>query len=213
MAKYHVLLDPEKDTILSLDRLNEPPFVGVHWSSQSSGIDIPDGIATELEKALTNLSGTNPLYDLETQKDTYINLKKTEREAVVQSRIGQGKFRSRLIKHWKGCAVIGCQEEELLKASHIKPWRESNNAERLDVYNGLLLTPNLDSAFESGLISFKDDGKIMISKSLSKVEAAKLAIHPKMKISRLQKSHTKYLNYHRKNIFLSPKIEILKSMN
>jgi 5-methylcytosine-specific restriction protein A len=51
----------------------------------------------------------------------------------------------------------------LLKASHIKPWRDSDNAERLDIYNGLLLIPNLDSAFDKGYISFDDGGKIIIS--------------------------------------------------
>lgn len=107
-------------------------------------------------------------------KDGNTNLTNTEREVIGQGRIGQDKFRSDLINYWKSCAITGCKIIEILKASHIKPWRDSTNIERLDLYNGILLIPNLDSAFDSGLISFEDNGKIMISNRLSKAEAAML---------------------------------------
>src|SRR5690606_16024439 len=68
----------------------------------------------------------------------------TEAQSLLKSRRGQGKFRADLIYLWTGrCAVTGLSNVTLLRASHIKPWAVSNNYERLDAYNGLLLTPNL----------------------------------------------------------------------
>lgn len=125
----------------------------------------------------------------------------TEKENVILSRVGQGLFRKKLIVYWGGCAVTSCKIINILKASHIKPWSLSNNQERLDLYNGLLLVPNLDAAFDSGLISFKDDGLIIISSNLNTKDMELLEINPRMKIN-LDQKHALYLNYHRENIFL-----------
>ncbi len=145
----------------------------------------------------------NPIHDIQAYTSTqeYQNVPETEREAIIQSRIGQGRFRFELIKYWGGCAVTGCATLELLRASHIKPWWESTHRERLDVYNGLLLTPNLDEAFDKGLISFTDGGKIMISKCLVDEEAIKLGIQANMSITGLDNRHFEYLQYHRRQIF------------
>ena len=126
----------------------------------------------------------------------------TERESIILSRIGQGAFRSGLLNYWKICAITGCELPGLLKASHIKPWSCSNNTERLDVYNGLLLAPNLDSAFDKGYISFDNEGKIIISDLLNDNDKNKLGIHSKMKLRKIEKNHVKYLDYHRQNIFI-----------
>lgn len=143
------------------------------------------------------------------------NLQKTERESIIQSRVGQGQFRTGLIRFWGKCAVTNCQAVEILRASHIKPWRESSNAERLDVYNGLLLIPNLDVAFDSGFITFADDGKIMIGNSLVEQDRLKLGIDPEMKISGITQKHFRYLKYHRENVFkkMRPEIAIKKVIN
>jgi hypothetical protein len=129
------------------------------------------------------------------------DLSDTEREAVVQSRIGQGRFRTLLIQYWEGGAVTNCQVIETLKASHIKPWRDADNAERLDIYNGLLLVPNLDSAFDRGLISFEDDGTIIISNLLNNEDRTTLGIHSGMRMRKIAEEHLKYLAYHRQVIF------------
>lgn len=150
---------------------------------------------------MTEENRTNPLQEIEEYQSSYENLSETERESIIQSRIGQGKFRSNLIKYWSGCAVTGCTITAVLKASHIKPWRSSTNLERLDLYNGLLLTPNLDSAFDNGFISFDEGGKIMISNLLADVDKDKLGIQPEMSIRTLEEQHLKYLAYHRENIF------------
>ena len=122
----------------------------------------------------------------------------TEKENLVKCRIGQGDFRDKLIKYWNGCSVTRYQNTEILIASHIKPWRESTSEERLDSFNGLLLTPNLDKLFDKGFISFDDEGKILISKSLINFEL--LGIDKNMKIA-IENKHRKYLNFHRNRIF------------
>lgn len=143
----------------------------------------------------------NPIREIQEFTYQYQNLSKTVRESVVQSRIGQGKFRTELIQYWKGCAVTNCQTLEVLRASHIKPWRNSNNKERLDVYNGLLLSPTLDAVFDNGLISFADNGKIITSGFLPENDRLKLKIDTDMRIARVEQQHLDYLKYHRVHVF------------
>ncbi len=131
----------------------------------------------------------------------YMNLPTSEREAIVKARRGQGRFRKYLIKYWDGCAVTGCREESLLIASHIKPWKHSSLKEKIYPYNGLLLTPSLDAAFDGGYISFDNEGSILISERLTSVDADALAIHAEMRLRRIEPEHREYLEYHRKQIF------------
>lgn len=129
-------------------------------------------------------------------------IQNTERESYVLSRIGQGKFRLKLIEYWKKCAVTGCAEIGILRASHIKPWAKCNNQERMDHFNGLLLIPNLDSLFDQGLLSFADDGKIIVSEILSDSDRKLLGVNESMKIN-ISEMHKGYLKYHRENILKS----------
>lgn len=122
----------------------------------------------------------------------------TVKTRLVDARLGQGQFRDALISLWGTCSVSNYDLVNMLVASHIKPWRVATDLERLDPYNGLLLIPNLDKAFDSGLISFDDSGKILISNSLSDPE--KLGIDAELKIS-LHSENKKYLSYHREKVF------------
>lgn len=82
----------------------------------------------------------------------------TERECLINARLGQGKFRSDLTEAWgnmESCALTGINIPELLIASHIKPWRESNSKERLDPANGILLVTHADKLFDRHLLSFQ----------------------------------------------------------
>jgi len=130
------------------------------------------------------------------------NPEQPQRETVVQSRIGQNLFRKRLIRYWSSeCAVTGCSARSLLRASHTKPWRKSTRHEKYDVYNGLLLTPNLDCAFDRGFITFSTDGEIAISKILTDQDINALGLHRGMKLRSVTKRHTPYLEYHREEEF------------
>ena len=125
-------------------------------------------------------------------------LEATEKAQLINYRIGQGQYRKSLINYWKCCSVTGYSDTSMLVASHIKPWSHSSNSERLDIFNGLLLVPNLDKAFDQGLISFEANGKILISPSLQQPNA--LGINDRMSVS-LVKEHQVYMAYHRTNIF------------
>lgn len=122
----------------------------------------------------------------------------TEKSIMVKTRMGQGHFRSQLVQMWGGCAVTGYRNTQLLLASHIKPWRDSNNQERLDKFNGLLLLANLDKAFDLGFISFDDHGKVLISDYLEAPEV--IGLREDMSFS-IKREHKPYLAHHRGELF------------
>ena len=126
---------------------------------------------------------------------------KTEKEQLISARIGQGNYRNKLINLWKKCAVSKCKMTELLIASHIKPWKESTNKERLDRYNGLLLLPNYDKLFDKGLISFEDNGKIIISPLIKEEEYKVLGISPNDELFKVYDENKPYLEEHRRIVF------------
>jgi predicted restriction endonuclease len=124
----------------------------------------------------------------------------TTGSATIKTRIGQTQFRNKLLEYWQNrCAVTGIELKEILKASHIKPWSASSDSERLDMYNGLLLVPTLDSLFDKGLITFDSKGLIQFSSNLTPL-ASNLGINSKMKI-KIDNMHEKYLHFHRNNVF------------
>jgi hypothetical protein len=127
----------------------------------------------------------------------------TEVEAIVKRRVGQNVFRSALMDYWGGkCAVTGVAVPEVLRASHCKPWADcSSDAERLDVYNGLLLTANLDALFDKGLISFTDQGEILISDALPASDFPNLGVCKALTLRHTSPNHHPYLAYHRKQVF------------
>ena len=107
----------------------------------------------------------------------------TERRGLVTSRVGQGYYRQQLLDKfdWR-CAVTSCTLAEVLIASHIVPWRSSTDAERLDVENGILLSPAYDALFDRNLISFDDEGAIILSPLLGDTQITDLGIDPNAKI-------------------------------
>lgn len=130
------------------------------------------------------------------------SLPETERQSIIKARIGQGIFRQQLFEMWEGCAVTDVRLPNVLRASHIKPWRFSTNAERLNPYNGLLLLPQYDQLFDKGLISFDDHGGIVTSPVLDQIEPAKIGINPNDRLRSLSAQHKGFLEYHRAEVFV-----------
>jgi putative restriction endonuclease len=126
--------------------------------------------------------------------------RKTEAERLVVQRIGQDVFRKSLVDYWGGrCPITGIDQAELLRASHIKPWADcAVDAERLDVFNGLLLAAHLDAAFDAALISFADDGALMMSAVLTERSRAALGLKEGLCLASLTPRHTPYLVWHRR---------------
>jgi hypothetical protein len=127
----------------------------------------------------------------------------TEAERLVVQRVGQDIFRDRLMDYWEGCcAITGLEVPELLRASHIKPWADCpTDSERLDVFNGILLAPHLDAAFDRGFISLADDGAVIVSPGLNIPARKILGLTASLRIQRLSVGHLKYLLWHRKYVF------------
>lgn len=127
----------------------------------------------------------------------------TETERWVVQRVGQDVFRASLIDFWDGrCAVTGLAVTPLLRASHIKPWADcESDEERLDAYNGLLLAPHLDAAFDAGFVTFDDDGRLVRSPVLTSGDQEVLGLSAPMHISGLREQHRRYLEWHRSRVF------------
>lgn len=126
----------------------------------------------------------------------------TTKKALVDARIGQGQFRKDLIALWKSrCCVTGMDVVRLLRASHIQPWASSDNSQRLDKFNGLLLSPSYDAAFDEGFLTFDSDGGVTLSPQFSKDAAARVGINSSARIAGLRPEHQTYLDYHRKYRF------------
>ena len=122
---------------------------------------------------------------------------------MTVQRVGQDVFRRGLLEYWDGrCAVTGLDVPELLRASHIKPWADcETDAERLDVFNGLLLAPHLDATFDAGFITVGKDGVVVVSEALSAGAQSALGLDETLHIGGLHPAHERYLPWHRSKVF------------
>ena len=145
---------------------------------------LPDGLLHVFEAETANMPRT------------------TEAERLMVQRVGQDIFRRGLLEYWDGrCAITGLDVPELLRASHIKPWADCNtDAERLDVFNGLLLAPHLDAAFDSGFITVEEDGTVLLSDALPLGARSALGLDGSLKLHGLRRAHERYLPWHRTGI-------------
>lgn len=127
----------------------------------------------------------------------------TEVERLVVQRVGQDIFRRGLLDYWEGrCAVTSLEISDLLRASHIKPWKDcETDSERLDIFNGLLLAPHIDALFDRGLLTFLDDGLVEFAKSVDVADLQRLGLARGLRLVRVSDNHKEYLNFHRTNVF------------
>jgi len=125
----------------------------------------------------------------------------TEKYQLVLSRVGQGQYRKNLEQHEVGCRITGITDGRFLTASHIKPWSKSNDFEKLDGNNGLLLSPHVDRLFDRGYITFKDSGALMLCPSLPPEVVSAWGLSVGFEQRPLTKKQTAYMEYHRSKIF------------
>jgi hypothetical protein len=132
---------------------------------------------------------------LKTQPD----LAAPERETIAKYRCAQGIFRRRVLVLETGrCRVTGETNPDLLRASHIKPWRSSNRTQKQDGDNGLLLAPHVDALFDKGLISFADDGAMLLSEKLDAAVLQRWGIRYPLNVGPFREAQKKYLRHHRR---------------
>lgn len=130
----------------------------------------------------------------------------TEVERLAVQRVGQQMFRDALLAFWQGrCCITGLAVPALLRASHIRPWASCDSDEqRLDLFNGLLLAAHWDAAFDSGLVTFDEEGYLTPSNQLpaeawhilrGATEFAKVQVA-------LMPQHKTFMQWHREHVFL-----------
>jgi putative restriction endonuclease len=129
------------------------------------------------------------------------DLSKTQREQLIQARIGQGIFRINVEKIESKCRVTGLTDKRLLIASHIKSWKDSGNDERLDGQNGFLMSPHVDKLFDRGWMSFSDRGNILISEEKVRMIFLIWSLDPVKNVGGFSFQQKKYLEFHRDVIF------------
>ncbi|MHB1516420.1 MAG: HNH endonuclease [Acidiferrobacteraceae bacterium] len=131
-----------------------------------------------------------------------VAIRETERTALVQARRGQGLFRDKVRSVERACRVTRVERMEHLIASHIQPWRDSNNEQRLDGENGLLLTPTVDHLFDKGFISFEDSGQLIVSPVADQRSLKQMGIDAgnRVNVGTFSEGQRRYLDFHRDNI-------------
>lgn len=178
-----------------------------HWRRALENLGFPTVPKVDAGDATTN--GEAPtestarieadLREIEERADSL----KTTREALVQARLGQGRYRRELLARWEHrCAVTGCQVPQVLRASHAKPWHKCRDAERLDPDNGLPLVATLDALFDAGLITFDKSGRMEISTHLDENHQASLLLGVPRTLSKTPSDAVAaYLAAHRELVF------------
>ena len=201
--------------VVAVNHMGVAADLAQRWTGWGRAIDLPAGFAAfgvgdtaplhqlvgeirRLARALPN----EPLRIFETHIQPLPRT--TEAERLVVQRIGQSIFRDALLSYWGSqCAVTEVSDTRLLRASHIKPWAVcETDAERLDVYNGLLLAAHLDAAFDAGLISFTDRGRILFSDQFRDEDRVALAIEDGMTLRQVAPGHLQMLAWHRERVLL-----------
>lgn len=131
-------------------------------------------------------------------------LPETTRQAVVLARRGQGLFKQNVRRIEARCRVTGVDQVEHLRASHCKPWRDADNAERLDGENGLLLTPDVDHLFDRGFISFEDSGAVLVSPVVHRESLRRMGLEDALQrnVGGFSEGQRAYLAFHRDSVFL-----------
>lgn len=123
----------------------------------------------------------------------------TSRTTSGESRVGQDYFKSEVSEVCNGrCIVTGVKDQvpSILIGSHIKSWADSDDNERMDGENGLLLAPHIDKLFDRHLITFSEDGGIIVSTRLDKSVIAQWKIDLN-KSYQITDKQNEYMAFHR----------------
>ena len=182
----------DADYSVTSDR-NGNDRIGIQFFLKRIGVSIP---------VSPNQYSLQPL-NQDPHKTLELNLPSvTERSGLVISRVGQGAYRKRIIHRWEyKCAVTNFNKLDILIASHIVPWSKATDHERLDVNNGLLLSPTYDALFDKHLITFDNKGKIQLSDKIENSAYQKIGVTGREQISDLSMYNVQYLDRHNQ-IFL-----------
>ena len=185
---------------LELSSVESGPDIAGGPTEALGAIQLSDTAALhEAVSRVYRLSCALPTAPLDTfRKKTATFPRTTEAERLVVRRIGQETFRDALMQYWNGrCPLTGITDPALLRASHIIPWAKcQSDAERLDVHNGLLLAAHWDAAFDARLVTFDDDGSVLVTDALSAAARTALGMDRGPRLTGLTPGHRKRLEWH-----------------
>jgi len=180
-------VEPALFSSLAEESVKRIPFDGVVPTGEvETPIEQGEILDDQAEKALSQRTDIGP----------------TEVERLSRARRGQGAFRDNVFRIEKACRVTGVTDPSLLIASHIKPWRDSSDSEKLDGYNGLMLAPHVDRLFDRGYISFGDDGEVFVTRVLDPQVLNAWGLQLPMNVGEFHARHKEYLAHHRSLVFL-----------
>ena len=94
-------------------------------------------------------------------------------------------------------------DERLLVASHIKPWAAANDIERVDPFNGYILSPMYDRLFDQGFITFNEDKQVILSEFISPYTWKQIGLENECYVKELpmDDKRIEYLDFHHKSVF------------
>jgi predicted restriction endonuclease len=168
-------------------------------------IALSKGVADSIVKDLSqNLEFATPNDELEEVGEIKMrtDIGPTQKTQMINSRRGQGVFKAQVRQIERACRVTKVTNPRHLIASHIKPWKKSNDAEKISGYNGLLLAPHIDHLFDKGFISFKENGDLIFSTHLDTVVINQWKIEKNINVGSFRKEQQQFLEYHRDVVFL-----------
>jgi hypothetical protein len=212
--------DLNETPIIPWEELQLLPLSRFKWSIYASGAPLPEAIAEELDRRWkardtqhevaapagsgVDILSSHPFADKMTQELAILgrgDLAPTEKESLIRARRGQGQYRQDLERVEIGCRLTGTIDRRHLRASHIKPWYLSNDNEKLDPNNGLLLSPHVGHLFDRGYISFTDEGELLVSKALNPVVLSDWCLAATPRPKPFNAKQRVYLAYHRNSVF------------
>ena len=212
--------DLNETPVIPWEELQQLPLSRFKWSKYASGVALPEVLVAELDRRWatrkaqlevaapagmgSDILSSHPFADQLTQELAILgrkDLSPTEKESLIRARRGHGRYRQDLEKVEIGCRLTGLIDRRHLRASHIKPWSVSNDDEKLDPNNGLLLSPHIDHLFDRGYISFTDKGELLVSKFLNPVVLSDWGLTASIKPKPFSAQQRVYLDYHRKHVF------------
>ncbi len=212
------LLNGTHDTFIFIQQRRHSPYLYYGRAvpirmNISKVIDVPSHVIFDLPEYANMIeqrnlpSSTSDSYVADIQVEYGVNTPRlTEKEVIAKIRTAQSDYRNRVLTFWDNkCAVTGVDDTKWLIASHIKPWREATNEERVDPKNSLLLTPNFDKLFDRGVISFSpSDGRIILPEQLSMrmwSNLNRLNINEDTHLRKVPDGVGEFLEYHKRYVY------------
>lgn len=212
------LLNGTHDTFIFIQQRRHSPYLYYGRAvpirmNISKVIDVPSHVIFDLPEYANMIeqrnvtTSTSDSYVADIQVEYGVNSPRlTEKEVIAKIRTAQSDYRNRVLTFWDNkCAVTGVDDTKWLIASHIKPWREATNEERVDPKNSLLLTPNFDKLFDRGVISFSpSDGRIILPEQLSMrmwSNLNRLNINEDTHLRKVPDGVGEFLEYHKRYVY------------